>query len=78
LQIIARFLGGERAAAKGVSAGDVHEIVLNESVKYAPDKSPMHKERIIFEMNSATGKWRKLRRKLPANPAAEDGLNPVV
>ena len=55
----------------------MHEVVLNEQIKYAPDQSPMHNERIIFEMNSASGKWRKLRRKLPvvgSDAAADQGL----
>ena len=64
--IIEKFLSGDRGAARAVSVGsDVHEVVLNEDVKHGPDNMPTHKEHIIFEMNSSTGKWRKLRRKLP-------------
>jgi hypothetical protein len=66
-QIISKFLTGDKNAAKmQFGGGDISEIVLNEITKYGPDNiTASHKEIIIFEMNVATGKWRKLRRKLP-------------
>ena len=70
LQIIEKFLSGDRNAARLDGGGDTHEIVLNEMPRFTSDGKPSHTELIIFEMNATTGKWRKLRRKLMNRHAA--------
>jgi len=63
---ITSFLSGDLSAAP--LNGNTEEVVLNEEDKFVMEQDGeqvlSHRERIIFEMNYETGKWRKLRRKL--------------
>lgn len=63
---ISAFLAGDHSRAP--LDGITEEVVLNEEDKYVMEEGGTqvlsHRERIIFEMNYETGKWRKLRRKL--------------
>jgi len=52
---------------------EIKEVLLHREIRLGADRKTVENTELVFEMNPATGKWRKIRRTLDGPP--EGGLN---
>jgi len=85
-EMIVEFLNGRLRVNPRDSSAPLHRIILNESrTKEAHNPTRTTIEQIVFEMNFASGHWRKLRRKavvrdnsiMSVRRRSKDGMNNV-